>query len=207
MRVYCIFCKSGSERDIQKHIDVVHNGDVKVMVPIRIMQERRKGVWKECEKLLLPGYVFVYIEDNEKYFGDDLKVEKKTEGFSLTNNFKNYFKIDGSRFLKNVKKQKLKFDYIKTLLDVCKFLDYEAGAKELVGNDFYYADWIYRYKGRIGQSLILEEGEHIKVLEGPLKDCEGKIVKLDRRKKRAWVEFDFDGEKRKISLMVDNVIE
>ncbi len=185
----------------------MHDEDVKVMVPTRVMQERRKGAWKECEKLLLPGYVFVYVSDSED---DELQDAQKVDGrnnLNVSRCFENYFKIDDTNLSKNRTRQKIKFDYIKRLLDVCKFLDYHAGVRELLGSDFNYADWILRYNGRIGQSIILQEGERIKVLEGPLKDCEGRIIKLDKRKKRAWVEFTFDGQKRRVSLMVDNVVE
>jgi transcriptional antiterminator NusG len=139
--------------------------EVQVIVPVRILQERFRGVWEEKRKLLIPGYVFLFS------------------------------------------REKVSFDDVRSLLDVYKVLDYGTGIRELTGGDTEYAKWILSHEGVIGQSKILEEGEEIKILDGPLCDCVGKIIKLDRRKKRAWVEFDFDGRKQKVSLCVDNVVE
>jgi transcription antitermination factor NusG len=164
MKTYCVFCRTGAEYQVSKLIGQIHQ-EIQVIVPVRILQERCRGIWEERKKPLIPGYVFLFVEET------------------------------------------VTFDYVRRILDVYKVLDYGVGVRELLGADFEYAKWIHVHHGVIGPSKILEEGEEIKILEGPLCNCVGKIVKLDRRKKRAWVEFDFDGRKQKISLSVDNVVE
>ena len=81
-----------------------------------------------------------------------------------------------------------------------KMLQYEGGIKELVHEDCDYAMWIYRNHGCISPSKVLSDGETIRVIDGPLLDCQGKIIRLDKHKRRALVEFEFDGHKRVVSL-------
>ncbi len=125
--------------------------------------EKKKGQWTDCERPLIPGYVFIYTEEEPQ------------------------------------------FDKIKTITDVYKILSYEDGTKELAGKDLKYAEWLYKYKGRIGPSKALVEGSTVKITHGPLKDGIGKVVRLDRHKRRAWVEFEFAGRKQKISLSVIDI--
>lgn len=84
-----------------------------------------------------------------------------------------------------------------------KLLEYEHGVAQLTGQDEEYAQWVYRHQGQIKPSKVLVEGDKVIALAGPLKDCMGKIVRLDRHKRRAWVEFEFDGEKRTVSLSAE----
>jgi len=89
--------------------------------------------------------------------------------------------------------------------DMYKFLQYEGGVKELVHEDFTYAMWIYNNHGTIAPSGVLCDGEKIRVIDGPLLDCQGTIVRIDKHKRRALVEFDFDGQKRSVSLGIECV--
>ena len=86
-----------------------------------------------------------------------------------------------------------------------KVLEYQTGQRELIGSDYEYASWIFRHNGRIEPSKALVEGDIIKVIDGPLKDGIGTIFKLDRHKRRAWVEFDFYENKHKVSLSVVDI--
>ena len=87
--------------------------------------------------------------------------------------------------------------------DMYKFLEYEDGIRDLCNEDYDYAMWIYNNHGSIAPSRILADGTVIRVIDGPLLDCHGKIVRLDKHKRRVLVEFDFDGSKRVISLSAD----
>ncbi|MHB1484068.1 MAG: transcription termination/antitermination NusG family protein [Saccharofermentanales bacterium] len=91
------------------------------------------------------------------------------------------------------------------ITDMYKILQYETGLKELVHEDYEYAMWIYRNHGDISPSKVLADGDDIHVIDGPLLDCHGKILRIDKHKRRALVEFIFDGQKRVISLGADCV--
>ena len=81
-----------------------------------------------------------------------------------------------------------------------KILQYERGIRTLTGPDADYAMWLHRHHGKIATSKILSVGKTVQVIDGPLQDFAGRIVRLDKHKRRAWIEFDFDGHKRTISI-------
>ena len=54
--------------------------------------------------------------------------------------------------------------------------------------------------------MVFKEGQLVKILDGPLKDMQGKIIKLDRHHKRVIVAFMFAGTERHINLSV-NVLD
>ncbi|MHB1454425.1 MAG: transcription termination/antitermination NusG family protein [Saccharofermentanales bacterium] len=84
-----------------------------------------------------------------------------------------------------------------------KVLRYNPEMRALIGEDLDYALWVYRNHGDITPSRIYLEGDEIRVVDGPLLDCTGKIIRLDKHKRRATVEFDFDGCKRIVSLSAE----
>ncbi len=84
--------------------------------------------------------------------------------------------------------------------NVIGLLCYPGGEYELKGGDLAYANFIYGNRGVIGVSDILCEGKEVKVISGPLAECEGTIVRLDQRKQRVWMRIWFDGVEREISL-------
>src|SRR5450756_916454 len=86
------------------------------------------------------------------------------------------------------------------LLDLYKVLGYGFGLRELRGMDDEYAMWIYRHQGSFGESKVLTEGKNVIVVDGPLLDGIGTIVRLDKHKRRVWIEVEFDGQKRVFSL-------
>lgn len=102
-------------------------------------------------------------------------------------------------------KDKLPDDILRKLVRHYKLLEYDTGKRELWGYDYEYAMWIYSHNGRIEESKALCEGDTIKVVDGPLAEGIGKIIKLDRHKRRAWVEFDFAGRVFRVSLSVVDI--
>ncbi len=91
--------------------------------------------------------------------------------------------------------------------DMYKILEYDPGTRNLTGPDYDYAMWIYNNHGKIIPSQVFEDGDEIKVLDGPMANFGGRIIRIDKRKKRALVEFDFDGKKRQVSLAVDFMVK
>lgn len=94
----------------------------------------------------------------------------------------------------------LPFDLVWKISHLYRILQYERGLRSLQGEDRDYAFWLYRHQGQIQPSTVLQEGETIRVINGPLLDATGKITRLDKRHRRAWVEFTFDGQTRTVSL-------
>lgn len=113
--------------------------------------------------------------------------------------------LPGYVFLFVAREQSGKYRHVK-VTDMYKFLQYEGGIKELEHEDHTYAMWIHKNHGKISPSKVLTDGDAIRVIDGPLLECQGKIIRLDKHKRRALVEFDFDGQKRLISLSADCVV-
>jgi transcription antitermination factor NusG len=96
--------------------------------------------------------------------------------------------------------KELPHDLIWKINHLYRILQYERGLRSLQREDRDYAFWLYRHQGQIQPSTVLQEGETIRVIDGPLLDATGTITRLDKRHRRAWVSFTFDGETRIVSL-------
>ena len=162
LKSYCIFCRTGSEKTVEQQINLIDD-NIKAIAPVRILSEKYNGKWEIRERVLIPGYVFIYFEDE------------------------------------------LLVDTLKTLIRNYKLLEYGEDERELRGYDYEYAMWVYSHDGRIGESKALFEGDTVKVVDGPLVEGIGRIIRLDRHKRRAWVEFDFAGTIQKVSLSVVDI--
>ena len=102
-------------------------------------------------------------------------------------------------------KDELPPDLTAKINHLYRILQYEQGLRSLQGEDQEYAAWLYRHQGQIRPSNVLQEGETIRVIDGPLLDASGTITRLDKRHRRAWVQFTFDGETRIVSLSANCV--
>ncbi|MDC7245866.1 MAG: transcription termination/antitermination NusG family protein [Sphaerochaetaceae bacterium] len=170
MKSYCLYCKTGSEKKlaylIKKSVEDVLNEDIQIMYPVRIMNQKKQGKWKKVEQPLIPGYMFLYLEDDIPF------------PLFLIKNERNAYKI-----LRNN--------------------DYTLALK---GSDEDYARWVYNHQGTIRPSKVLfKEGKLVRVIDGPLCDLNGKIVKVDRHHKRVHVMFQFGGKERIINLSIEDI--
>lgn len=59
---YCVFCRSGSERKAAREI-MIRFPEVEAIAPVKIVREKRCGTWHERELPILPGYLFLYTQD------------------------------------------------------------------------------------------------------------------------------------------------
>ncbi|MEA5032754.1 MAG: transcription termination/antitermination NusG family protein [Sphaerochaeta sp.] len=171
MKSYCLYCKTGAEdklvyllkKDMRDYLDM----DLEVLFPTRVMNQRKRGQWSKVTQPLLPGYLFLYLDDEVP----------------------------------------LPLFIIKQERDAYKILRYSDGSMELHAGDAQYAMWIYNHGGELKPSTVVyKEGSLVKVLDGPMRDMEGRIIKLDRHHKRVVVGFMFAGTERRMNLSV-NVID
>ncbi len=81
-----------------------------------------------------------------------------------------------------------------------RFLDSNQNVKPLSGSDRDLVLHFLRFGPVVETSRVhFDEKSRIRVIEGPLKGLEGKVVKVDRRKGRAKVKLDMYNE----SFLVD----
>lgn len=57
----------------------------------------------------------------------------------------------------------------------------------LLGEDLDFARWILLHEGHIGVSRAMLVGDKTKIIDGPLKQYEGEILKIDRRRRSALI--------------------
>lgn len=82
---------------------------------------------------------------------------------------------------------------LKYLPGVSRVLTDHEGEWELFGRDREFVEWIFDNGGIIRISKVYKEGDKIVFQSGLLKDYEGKIVKINKHRGTALVEFIFGG--------------
>jgi transcription antitermination factor NusG len=84
-------------------------------------------------------------------------------------------------------------------------LHYSDKSKCLKENDLNFIKWLKRQNGTITISKAINVGKKIKILEGPLKELEGKIVKINKRQKCAGVKIEGEGINNIIWLSYEDI--
>ena len=70
----------------------------------------------------------------------------------------------------------------------------------LVKNDRTFAEMLLQKEGVVGALEAVEEGNHVKIIDGILQNYNGRVVKVDRRKRLAKVELELLGDRRGVWL-------
>jgi transcriptional antiterminator NusG len=95
--------------------------------------------------------------------------------------------------------------------DICKIqyihypLKYVDNEKGLRGKDLELINWLKGNNGIIKISKVIEIGNKIKVIEGPLVNYEGKIIKINKRQKCAAIKLDGEGIEMEIWLSYEYI--
>ena len=91
---------------------------------------------------------------------------------------------------------------------VLSVLSTPKGDWRLWGQDEEFTAWVFRNHGLIDFSKAYQEGDHIRILSGPLKDYEGEIIKIDKRNRNGQVALCFSGKTMKVWMgfeLVDSI--
>ncbi len=81
--------------------------------------------------------------------------------------------------------------YIKSDNNPYKILKWQLDLGRLFGDDYEYALWVLKQDGLIGVSRAIKINEKVKIVEGPLAEMEGYIVKYSKRNRNCLVEINF----------------
>lgn len=79
------------------------------------------------------------------------------------------------------------------MLNVIRVLYTDNGRWQLQGEDERFVQWLFQYDGLLGFSRAYQEGDHIRIVSGPLKDMEGRIRRVDKRGLSGQVVLSFQG--------------
>ena len=72
------------------------------------------------------------------------------------------------------------------------------GNGELKGHDLRFAEMIRCRNGMMGTVPLIQEGEKCRISDPAWERMSGKVIKLDRGRKRCCIEYSFDGIARTI---------
>ncbi|MBR0082288.1 MAG: hypothetical protein IJP98_06090 [Clostridia bacterium] len=95
------------------------------------------------------------------------------------------------------------FQPIWNLNDVYRLLGSEEDLFELYGADRAFAQMLEEQEGTIGILKAYREGDVVKLADSAFSAFEGVITRFDRARKRAEIEFDFDGKKQRVWCGID----
>lgn len=98
---------------------------------------------------------------------------------------------------------KLRRQEILRIPSVIRFLENGSEGPALRGEDARFASYLFEHGGIIGKSHAVREGDRIRVVEGPMKDLNGTITQVNKQRRRATVEFVFDGIPRSVTMAFD----
>ena len=161
----CLFCKSGKEADV---IDRFRTNfpTGEAIFPTRTRIRRVHDAAIEERVPLLPGYVFFQIAEQEP---------------------------EATGVADAILVALLEFSRIDSVL---KLLRYSDGTWRLFGPDDEFAEMLFRSGGNIGLSTAyFDKGNRIKILDGFLKDYEGYITNVNRKKKTVEVTVNLQGKR------------
>ena len=96
---------------------------------------------------------------------------------------------------------------LSELQDMIRILSMDAGVWQLQGEDERFARWLLGYDGLLSFSQAHREGDRIRILRGPLKDMEGRIVRVDKRGRSGQVLLNFNGREIAVWLGFELVEE
>ena len=96
-------------------------------------------------------------------------------------------------------------DEIRKLEGFNKLLTTEKKFSHVYGNDAELIENMYLKDGLFDFSEGIIEGDQIIVTSGPLKGQEGRIKKIDRHKRLAYLEFDMFDQTVKVSVGLEIV--
>ena len=84
--VYCLFCGSGREQAIAGELNRLDG--LTAIAATKLKKEWRQGVWQVVKKLMLPGYIFLYMHNKvptpaERAVMQTLQILKYNDGSAL----------------------------------------------------------------------------------------------------------------------------
>lgn len=96
--------------------------------------------------------------------------------------------------------------HLRTTAGFFRFLPENSGPQPLEGRDLSMLKHFMSFGDVAGPSrVIFDENDRIKVIEGPLKGLEGRIIKVDKRKCRARVALDLYDESFPVDLTFETL--
>ena len=161
----CFFCKSGKEAEVIIHFKTAFPNGEAISPTRTRIRRVHDTTIEECVPLL-PGYVFFQITENEP---------------------------EAPGIIDTILMALLQFSKVDSVI---KLLRYTDGTWRLWGSDNLFAEMLFKSSGNIGLSTAyFDRGNRIRILDGFLKDYEGYITNVNRKKKTVEVTVNLQGKR------------
>ena len=90
------------------------------------------------------------------------------------------------------------FTDIRMMDGVIRCLGQRDEGYRLQGDDLRFAKMLYEHDGVLGIMKTYREGDRVKLVQSMMGDFDAQIIRLDPRKGRAQLQYDFDGSSYKV---------
>ena len=97
------------------------------------------------------------------------------------------------------------FVEIRMMEGVIRCLGQRDEGYRLQGDDLKFAKMLYEHDGVLGIMKTYREGDRVKLVQSMMGDFDAQIIKLDPRKGRAQLQYDFDGSSYKVWVGYDMI--
>ena len=97
------------------------------------------------------------------------------------------------------------FGTIRSIAGVIRILGLEEQGYQLTGSDLAFARMLYQMDGCLGILKVRSVGDRVRIATELYEGFTGEIVRLDKRKRRAMIRFDFDGKEHHVWVAVDKI--
>ncbi len=161
---------------------------------IQVMTGREETVRDHCRKLIIEHEESA-VADTRVYYSErsvKRQGEWKREKRPM---FPGYVFLE----LNEDKKKKI-FEQLRRVVGLTKLLGTGYEPVPLTPYEVNLLEALGGGTELVGYSEGIIVGDRVQVQTGPLKGLEGMICKIDRHKRRAWIETDFLGGKRRMEL-------
>ena len=148
--VYCLFCQTKKAGEVAYILE--NRGLVRAFSPQIVKRQRVQGQNEDRVYDLLPGYVFVYANEE----------------------------LNTTR-------------YFSEISGIIRRLGLRENRFQLQNGDRDFAMQLYRKNGLVGEITVFKEGDLVCIEDPLFQGCNGKITRMDYKKQRARVEFEFAG--------------
>lgn len=94
---------------------------------------------------------------------------------------------------------------IRSSPSILKILQYGDGERAVRDEDLRFVQWMKRIHGILEMSQVMQVGTRIKVVGGPLKEYEGKIIEVKKQRKMVAIELSGQGHFGKIWCPIEYI--
>jgi transcription antitermination factor NusG len=172
---FVIQVKTSKEYFIKNFVEKLSDKNITMRIFARELIFKRKNKEFKCLSPLFPGYIFVYQEIDKTL--DIIRQKLKTEFARPI-----CFKEKGNK---------------------CRICFMEKSPCMVREQEMNFFLKIADESGIISLSYSLEKENNVKIVNGPLKYLNNKIIWINNKKKKACVEVELFGQKMKVNLGID----